>query len=176
VRHSGNGINLCGGEGKVVPTRRITIANNLFVDINGERWGGSGVFLLIGYTDDVRVEHNTSLQSGTMVWAYGPPSRRFVFRDNVMAHNATGLLGDGVGVGMPAMVRYFPDMLWDRNALIGAPRDLYPAETFFPSSAQVLRFVDPASGDFRLSKESPLHRQATDGMDVGWNAPASLPR
>jgi hypothetical protein len=162
VRNSTHAINLLGSEEGQALTRAhgIRIRNNLFEAIEG-------TFLQISETHDAHVEHNTALQGGTIIVVYGVPSSGFVFRDNILPHNAYGVHGDDEASGLPSLRRYFPGFLWERNVVPGASADQYPADSFYPASLDDVGFVDRAGGEYRLGPSSPYLGQATDGSDIG---------
>jgi hypothetical protein len=116
VRHVAGGINILGYDtnARSQQTRNIVIRNNLFYDINHEAWGGNGWFLQVGDEPaDILVEHNTIVQSGNLVTAYGGtrtqprPIRGFRFLNNIAWHNTYGVFGNGIGVGLQAFAAYF---------------------------------------------------------------------
>ncbi len=85
---------------------RVRIADNLIYGVDRSVWGGNGAFMQIGDgPPELIVEHNTIIQSGNVLSAYGgsrdAPSRaeRFVFRDNISLHNANGVIGQGRAPG-----------------------------------------------------------------------------
>jgi hypothetical protein len=175
VSHSAGGINILGVD-NTAPSQtanNITIQNNLFEDINHRRWGGNGVFLQIGSAaTKVTVDHNTIVHTGNIITAYGSGANRampgFRFTNNLAQHNAYGIFGNGVGVGMKAIDTYFPDGVIRANVIAGGQASRYPAGNFFPSVQQFLAdFVDAARGDYRLSTRSAYRRAATDGADLG---------
>ena len=70
--------------------------------IDGPAWGGNGrLFQVLGGPEALAVEHNTAFQSGPIVFAEGPQSPGFVFRNNTTNHNdgidGTGTRGHGPG-------------------------------------------------------------------------------
>ena len=94
VRHSAGGINILGYDSTAESQTAsgITIENNLFEDINHRQWGGNGLFLQIGNgATNVTVDHNTVLQTGNIVTAYGRSKGAFIpipgfrFTNNVAA-------------------------------------------------------------------------------------------
>ena len=177
VRHAAAGLNVLGrdDEHPSEPTRRIEIAGNLFYDIDAARWGGTGVFLLIGDAPtDVRVDHNTIVQSGGVVLAHGRaggrprPILRFRFTDNVALHNEYGIIGEDHGVGNHTIDAYFPDAEISRNVLAGGDPRRYPPDNFFPRVGELLsEFVDPASGDYRLRPGSRYRTLDAAGGPLG---------
>ncbi len=84
VRHSAGGINILGFDSTAESRTAsgISIENNLFEDINHRSWGGNGLFLQIGNAPaNVTVDHNTVLQTGNVITAYGR-SKRSVHHDS----------------------------------------------------------------------------------------------
>jgi hypothetical protein len=169
VRHSANGLNLYGRDVDYPSqqSRKIRIANNLLYDIDGGKYGGRGDFLQMGATNEVIVEHNTVLQTGPIIVAHTGASEGFVFRNNVMAHNEYGVMGDATGVGNVAIKKYFPGAVVTGNVITGGKSALYPEGNFFPSSPGDVRLVNAARGDYRLAPDSPFRKRATDGKDCG---------
>jgi hypothetical protein len=154
--------------------RRIRVANNLFEDVNHERWGGDGCFLkIVSGADGVTIVHNTVLQSGTISKSGGEASRRYVFRDNIVRHNEYGVHGDGKGYGTLAIDTYLPGSVFTRNVIVkeaNAPwntEQVYPAGNWFPASLRDVGFIDLAGRNYRLSTSSRFRRAATDGKDIG---------
>jgi hypothetical protein len=86
-----------------------------------------------------------------------------------MPHNNYGVIGAGVGVGLPALNTYFPAYVFARNAIASGPPSSYPPNNFFPFSLTAVGFVDFASGNFRLASSSPYRNAGTDGSDLGAN-------
>jgi hypothetical protein len=178
VRHSGGGISIIGRDQHGDPSgvaRGIRISGNLFYDIDKERWGGPGIFMLIGHgPNNLIVEHNTVIHSGAVVEAYGGSPDRpmtgagFVFRDNLMRHNQIGFHGGGRSVGSDALDAYFPGSQFSRNVLAGGRASRYPPDNLFPSEEEFERsFVDFANQDYRLRADASFSRAAADGGAIG---------
>ena len=170
LRHSGAGINMLGRDDNYPSqsARRIVIRNNLFEDIGGRRWGGNGtLFQILNGVSRVIIEHNTSLQSGSIVVAEGPtPHDGFVFRANIVPHNAYGIIGAGTDSGNVALDRFFPRAVVEQNVIAGASAARYPSHNFFPASLDAVGFVDRSRGDYRLADNS-RYRRAAGGQDPG---------
>jgi hypothetical protein len=179
LRHSGSGINILGLDDIHSPsgrTSRVLIRNNLFVDIDGARWGGLGrLFQLYNGTADVVVDHNTAFQTGEVIGADttyesvpGQPHSGFVYRNNLSPHNQYGVAGRGT-YGDPALTlgTYFPGAIFARNVLAGGDPSDYPPDNFFPASIADVGFTDLAGGDYRLAAGSPYGDAGTDGRDLG---------
>jgi hypothetical protein len=170
VRHSASGVNVLGFDDnhRSGQTRRVTIRNNLFDDIGGERWGGGGRLLqLLDRTADVVFEHNTGLQASNLVTADGRPHTGFVFRNNIALHNDYGVVGSGSGSGNATLQAFFPGAQFVRNVIVGGAAGSHPADNFFPTTLDQVGFVDGRAGNYRLREGSPYKRAGTDGRDLG---------
>ncbi len=169
VRHAGGGLNIHGRDGNFPSqqSRRFKIANNLFEDIDGRRWGGGGTFLLVSAVPNIQAHHNTILQSGNLVSPYGGPSAAFVFLNNIGPHNEYGIFGDNRGSGNAGISFYFPDGIFRRNVIAGAEARSYPADNFYPASLSRVGFLGLGAGNYRLSPSSPYKNAGTDGRDLG---------
>ena len=157
--------------GRAERRRASSIADNLFEDIDGARWGGTGSFLqIVAGARDVVVDHNTALQDGAAVFAEGEEFGGFVFRNNVLPHGG-GIAGTARSPGRDALQHYFPGSVVENNVMWGDPKmeGAYPEGNFFPDSLAEVGLVGAARGDYRLSERSPYRRQAIDGKDIGAN-------
>ena len=114
-----------------------------------------------------KIEHNTAFQRGNVVFAEGRPHTGFVFRNNVILHNETGITGTGTGVGHPTLAAFFPGAIVKRNVIVAGPASLYPADNFFPVSPEQVGFADRARGVYRLTTTSRYRGAGTDGRDPG---------
>jgi hypothetical protein len=193
VRHSGSAINILGYD-NVNPSRQLrdlVIRNNLFTDIDAPAWGGSGIFVQIGDEPaDVHVEHNTVMQSGNIISAYGGTATAprvipgFRFTSNIVKHNTYGIYGDNFGMGNTAIARYFPGSVIAGNVIAGGNANAYPAGNVFPTVASLMaQFENAAASDYRLIASSSLRLlpQGVPGVEFGelqqamGGAPAPVP-
>lgn len=165
VRGTGNALNIYGPEGK--GGHRLTIRNNIFEDINGQKWNGGGNFMKVTAWDGLTVENNTIINSGNIVFAYDMPVRNFIFRNNILFQNEYGIIGDGVGSGTQTIDRYFPGADVSFNALIGASASLYRGKNLYPDSIRQIGFVNSEKGDYRLSPNSPMRGKGAGGKAIG---------
>jgi hypothetical protein len=172
VRHTGSAMNILGTDNNFPSqqTKRILIRDNVFEDIDGAKWGGSGrLFQLVSGTADVVIDHNTAFQSGDVITFDGtPPHQRFVYRNNLTPNNQYGVGGSNT-YGDPRLTlkTYSPDGTFDKNVMIGGQASLYPPDNFLPATSQDVGFVDLAAGNYRLSSTSHYKGSGTDGKDVG---------
>ena len=175
VRHSAAAISILGRDdtNKSEQTRSIAIRNNLFADIDNENWGGSGYFLLVtGAPRDVTVDHNTIIQehASGIIQVEGPPVLGFVFTNNLVRHNAYGIIGRDRAPGADTISAYFPASLITGNVIADGDPRRYPGGNKFPSSAEFRsQFVAYDRGDFRLAAASPWNTADTDGVRLGAN-------
>ena len=84
VRHAGGALTVVGRDPHTEGlTKRVTIENNVFEDINQQKWKGTGIFLLVvsspppaGVTSagpqDLVVDHNTAFHTGSTIVADRP--------------------------------------------------------------------------------------------------------
>jgi hypothetical protein len=170
VRHSAAGINLQGRDPQnpSAQAERFLIRNNLWEDINGERWNGSGYFLQITETADVKVDHNTVIHTGNVITIYGVASPRFTYTNNLSAHNDYGVKGDGTSIGTGTISRYLPGAVFKKNLMAGGPSESYPPDNFFPATLDTVGFIDRTGGDYHLSSSSVYRAAGTDGQDIGY--------
>jgi hypothetical protein len=174
VRHSPSGVNIMGNDDHHPSGRaqRITIRNNIFDDINGQRWGGKGrLFQLTRGTKDVVIEHNIGFHTGHILMVSGDPQEGFVYRYNITPHNEFGMEGEGTGVGRPTFQRHLPEGVVSHNVMIGGSfyAERYSDDNAFPASVETVPFVNAAAGDYRLTAgntmvASPAHE--APGIDA----------
>src|SRR5207244_13138877 len=81
--------------------------------------GGNGWFVLTDGIDGLYIRHNTVFNYGPMLYTYDRTGTGFVFNDNLLAHNAYGIIGEGHGQDLSALKYYFPGNVFTHNALIG---------------------------------------------------------
>jgi hypothetical protein len=182
IRHAGGGVNIAGEDSNNPSglTKRVRVADNLFYDVDSVRWGGTGAFVLIGDGPrDITIEHNTVSQNGNIVTAYGGSRTEpqtmpgFVFRDNLARHNQFGVIGDNRSAGLSTLDAYFPDAVFQSNAIAGGDAGRYPkGNTFVPAGEFEEAFVNAPAGDYRLKTGSRFRGAGSDGKDVGANVTA----
>ena len=171
VRHTGSAVNILGTD-NLAPsqrTKRILVKDNVFEDVSGANWGGSGrLFQILDGPADVDVDHNTAMHTGEVIMAAGPASSAFVYRNNMTAHNQYGVAGDGTfGDPMGTLAVYFPGAIFTKNVLMGGDAADYPAGNFFPISWAAVLFTNLPGGNYLLAALSPYRNAGSDGKDVG---------
>jgi len=173
VRHTSAAINILGRDTNhtSMQTRRVSIRNNLFYDVSPAGRGGDGTFLKITDTDDVAIDHNTIMQTGCIITAYGAANTGFSFTNNITPHNAYGIKGDGRASGNSTIERYFNGCALRGNTIAGGKSWQYPSDNLFLTAIDEAGFVDSEGSDFRLIETSPVKNTATDGSDPGAHIP-----
>ena len=170
VRHVGGGVNILGRDyyHPSEQTKRITVKNNLFEDVDGTKWNGKGEFVLINErAADITFDHNTVRQTGGVLVAGEGPHTGFTFTNNIVSHNEYGIYGTGTGSGNQTLTTYFPKAVVRRNLIAGARADTYPSDNFYPPNIDEAGFVNARGGNYRLRAESKYRGRGTDGKDVG---------
>jgi len=147
------------------PIWSLSIRNNLFEKVSGN------VFTFVNRIDNITIEHNTSLDNGTILYVGeqdAQPAENFIFKNNIV-NRGRGFLGNSMSEGLGALTRYYPGYIFQGNVLIGAPPTLYPAGNYFPISLLEVGFTNLAAGVESLLPTSLFKYRATDGTDPGVN-------
>jgi hypothetical protein len=190
VRRAGAGVQLLGYD-DVSPassgrTQGIRIVNNLFEEIGTAAFPGPGHWLLVNHgPSDVRVEHNTVVQAGDVVYACGggpgteETASGFVMVNNLVMYGPYGVMGDNHGPGADTIRAYFPGSTVTANGFgcgagaSGCTASAYPAGNAFLAEAEwQAQFVNAGAGDYRLAAGSRFAAAGTDGQALGANLDA----
>ena len=165
VRHVSSALNIQGKDPDQASgrTAHISVDHNLFEDVDGKKWGGDGAFVKITDCDSVTIDHNTVLNRGSIIIAYGPPSGRFAFTNNVVYNNAYGIKGDGVASGTPTLGKYFRPYLVAGNSILGGKASEYPSRNCVEPASQAPTSL---AGERQLSRQT-TQCQTTDGAPAG---------
>ena len=149
--------------------RRVTIRNNVFQ--TDADLGNTGRFVSITEGPaDVKFDHNTIDNDGTLVEVMGPDVLGFVFTNNIARHNTYGIKGQATATGNATLSAYFPGAVVRGNVLAGGSASAYPTGNYFPPASEFLsQFVGAATGNWALASTSTYNNRATDGTDIGAN-------
>jgi len=174
IQHVASGVNILALDSSTtVVTNDIVIRNNLFLDISSARWGGRAQMLLTQGGRNITVDHNTVFTDGSsVVYADVTTVEGFVFTNNIIPDNGWAVMGSGAAEGNGTLARYFPNATFRRNVVIAGNGSVYPTDNHFPATLSAVGFVDPSSGNYRLSSASPYNNLGTDGADIGCNQDA----
>jgi hypothetical protein len=166
VRHTASAVNILGFDNNYPSkqTQKIRIANNLFEDIGGQKWGGGGRFLqMLEGTADVVVENNTIINTSNIITAEGKAHTGFIYRNNISYHNEYGVTGTDTAIGNSTLTRYFPGAVFEKNVIVGGKAGIYPSNNLFPESGDEIGFTDPVRKNYRLASKS---RYKDIGADI----------
>jgi hypothetical protein len=173
IRNVGAGFQISGTSNyPSIPTQRMSITDNLVYGINEPGFEGNGRGFQIGgglgSVSDLTLAHNTVIGStATALTLTVTPSVRLVVSDNVLSGGTYGIIGDGTGVGNPALATFAPGGAFLRNVLV-IPSDYvsqFPSGNSYPASLAAIGFVSVSSNDFHLATSSPF--KAATGRDPG---------
>jgi hypothetical protein len=173
VRHAAGVLQLSGTDATNTSqqTQRITLRNNLFYDIDPQKWGGSAKVFLVGEGPaDVVLDHNTIIHTNSsVVYAYGTETiAGFVYTNNISQHHTYGIMAEGGRPGLYSIDKYFPASTITHNVLAGGSAALYPPSNAFPTVQQWnASFASMADGDYRLLSSSPFYAAGTGGSIPG---------
>jgi hypothetical protein len=152
------------------PLERIVVAHNVLTDIDGKKWNGSGWGIVMLGGDLVKFDHNTFVQSSTIIASDGNPATKFFFTSNIAPHNDYGIFGSGMGIGNTSIAKFLPGSTIVRNVIAALPDGVketqYPTDNFFPKTLAEV-FADLSKSDFHLAATSPYKAKGLDGKDVG---------
>lgn len=165
VRGSAAALNVYGAEGK--GGHSLTIRNNFFEDIDGEKWDGRGFFLKSTAWDGLVVANNTIINSGNITLAYEAPVKKFVFRDNIIFEKGYGFAGDSTASGQAVLDKYFPNADFGNNVIVGGNGSNYRSRNFYPATIKQVGFTNADAGDYRLRSDSPYANKGSNGKPIG---------
>ncbi|HEY0462289.1 MAG TPA: right-handed parallel beta-helix repeat-containing protein [Pyrinomonadaceae bacterium] len=171
VRNSGGGVNFLGRD-DLYPSalmKRVSVVNNLFENIDSQKFGGDGRFVVISNGEDITVANNTVFHDGNVITAHGDASRRFVFRNNIFSNNAYGFAGEGV-IGKGVFAKYLSDATVSDNVIVNGrsiPKsDIYvPPRNALVDDFDAVGFVARAAGNYRLAANSKF-KDKKIGCDI----------
>ena len=169
IQNSGDGMNILGKD-DTHPSqtlKRLTIENNLFIDIaGGNGVDGSGYFVQIADGEDILIANNTALSTGNIVTFYGVMPKNLVIRDNIIGHGNYGIHGP-VDLRSPLMRAVF------QNNLLLNLNDVPSGDYAFPAGNSIVAgiadvgFINPAVNDFRLASNSKYRAKGRGGRPLG---------
>lgn len=172
---AGEGVNVLGRD-DTQPSqiaKRISILNNLFLNIGGPPYAGSGYFLQISGGEDVTVANNTALNEGNTVTFYGDQPQRLVIRDNIICHGNYGVHGLA-DLRSPDARRFFVNNIIINNKRVNRDDAAIPPDSIWLPDIAAVGFDSPGERRFGLSAGSRFSDKATDGGSIGCRV-GSLP-
>ena len=171
----GSGFNIAGLDNHfpTLLTERILIRNNV-VGVSGLNGADGRAFQFVAGGNDYTVDHNTVINSTpppkgavAMAESHRGKMTNLVFTNNLATRTNWGFIGSGVGEGTSALNTWFTGWTFSKNVLVDRPANRYPAENFFPTSIDAVRFANYKGGNYTLAADSPYKNAGTDGTDIG---------
>lgn len=178
INGAGEGINILGTDNNYPSQvlKRLTVTNNVFLNIGGNSWEGSGYFIQVAGGEDILIANNTAFNMGNIATFYGDIPKNFVFRDNIAGHGEYGI--HGIDTNSSTAQAFFRNNVFVNNRRVSKSDLAYPKGNFFVDNYESLGFTSPAKSDYRLTSGSRYKGKGTDKTDIGsdLNAAAIIPR
>jgi hypothetical protein len=183
VRHAGGGVQILGTDNNHPSglTQSIVIRNNVFADIDNQRWGGNGyAMLILGGPKKIQIDHNTFVQEhgSGLIQVEGPPITEFSFTNNIGWHHDYGFMGADHAPGNDTIATFFPRSRITNNIIAGGDGQRLPGGNRTPSPEDVCKeMVSCEAGDYRLKPNSSWRSAGIEHtpVGVGWGEPTTKP-
>lgn len=148
--------------------KRLIIENNLFLNIGGREFEGSGYFIQVSDGEQITIANNTSFNQGNIAKFYGTMPRNFAFKNNITGHGEYGVHGLE-SVKSPAAQKMFFNNVFVNNRNISREYTSFPPNNFFADNFQTVGFANMIQNDYRLSPKSKFKGKGDAQNDVGTN-------
>ncbi len=167
---AGTGINILGkDDGHPSQTlKRLTITNNLFLDITNKEVGYGGYFIQVSNGEDILIANNTSFNVGNPLMFHGEMPKNFLFRDNIVAHDSYGVQGHP-NIKSADGQRIFQNNLIFNSKKINKSDSVFPNGNIWIEDYKNIGFINAAQKDFRLAANSKFKAKGKNGVDIGSN-------
>lgn len=163
INGSGAGINILGRD-DIFPSqtmKRLTITNNLFLNIGSHGYEGSGYFIQVGDGENITIANNTSLNLGNIATFHNGQPKNFIFRDNITGHGEYGIhdLGD---LKSPQARAMFQNNVFVNLNHVPASDYAFPPGNTIIGDVKDVGFVNPVGNDYRLGPGSKYKGKGSD--------------
>ncbi len=168
INGAGEGVNILGSDNNFPSQtlKRLTITNNLFLNIGGSKWEGSGYFFQIADGENILIANNTSMNAGNIATIYGEMPVGLVVRDNIIGHGNYGIHGPIDLKSAGARMMFVNNVFVNSNRL--PPSDFaFPPGNSIISELRDVGFIDPSGNDFRLASNSRYKGKGLGGKNIG---------
>lgn len=174
INGSGEGINILGKD-DTYPSqtlKRLTISNNIFLNIGAQGFTGTGYFIQVAGGEDILIANNTAFNMGNITSFYGTMPRNFVFRDNIVGHGNYGIHGFE-DIKSTAGQRMFQNNVIVNNRGVSSDDTSFPSGNFWIPDYKNIGFANFAQKDFRLLPDSRFKGKGRNRSDIGSNLNAA---
>ena len=170
IINAGTGINILGkDDGYPSQTlKRLTITNNLFLDITNKEVGYGGYFIQVSNGEDILVANNTAFNVGNPTTFHGEMPKNFLFRDNIVAHDSYGIQGHP-NIKSAVGKTLFQNNIFFNNKRINKSDSIFPEGNFWVEDYKSIGFINAAQNDFRLAPNSRFKGKGKNNTDIGSN-------
>jgi hypothetical protein len=183
VQHAGGGIQILGTDDGHPSglTQSVVIRNNVFADIDNQKWGGNGyAMLIIGGPKRIAIDHNTIVQEhgSGLIQLDGPPITEFSFTNNIAFHHEYGFMGSSHAPGNDSIATFLPGSRITNNVIAGGDAQRLPRGNRTPPPQDVCaQLVSCESGDYRLKPNSPWKSAGVEHGPIGadWTEATTRP-
>lgn len=171
INGAGEGINILGKDDSYPSQtlKRLTIVNNLFLNIGGGGFEGRGYFIQIADGENIMIANNTVFNTGDITRFYGVMPRGFVFRDNITGHGEYGVsyLDNTSLAAARALVQ---NNVFVNNRRLPTSGYSFPPGNTIVSEIGNVGFVNAVGKDFRLAPNSRFKDKGTNKADIGFDS------
>lgn len=175
VVNAGEGVNILGTD-DTYPSqilKRLTITNNVFLELGGSTTSGNGYFVQVSGGEDILISNNTAFNTGNLATFHGTMPKNFVFRDNIAGHGNYGVHGLP-NIKSPDAQRMFQNNLIVNNRRIDRYDSSFPAGNLWIDDYAGVGFLNFAQKDLRLAANSRFKAKGANKSDIGCDI-AKLP-
>lgn len=168
VVNAAEGINILGKD-DIFPSqtlKRLTIVNNLLLDIGNKTESGAGYFIQVSDGEDILIANNTVFNFGNTVTFYGEMPKNILIRDNIVNHNNYGIHGYA-DIKSAAGQKVFQNNVIVNNKRIDLYDSSFPPNNFWVQDYKDIGFMNFAQNDFRLAPNSRFKGKGKNGSDIG---------
>ena len=168
VNGAGEGINILGKD-DMYPSqtlKRLSIVNNLFLNIGEQTYEGGGYFVQVSNGVDILIANNTSFNRGNITTFHGDLPQNFAFRDNIVGHGNYGIHGFP-NIKSADAQRIFRNNAIVNNRGIDAGDTSFPSGNFWVSDIRNVGLVNLAQKNYALNPSSKFKGKGTNRSDLG---------
>lgn len=168
VINTGTGINILGKD-DTYPSqtlKRLTIVNNLLLDITNKGEGYGGYFVMVSNGEDILIANNTAFNAGNITTFHGEMPKNFLFRDNIAAHDSYGIQGHP-SIKSAAGQKMFQNNVFFNSKKINRDESIFPTGNFWVEDYKSIGFVNVAQKDFRLASNSRFKGKGKNNTNIG---------